>query len=178
MKRARLLMILTVIAALLMAVPASAKTTRTPLDVTEYVCMNTPGQEWVEGNVYHLRGQIHEAVEVVNGEIWGTNTATINLDWNLKTGQVTGRGFADLVPNGVNGGFTGIGTFRFYGSGPELFMGTWAAQGYGDLKGQFLHMEVVDITSPPNPTGEAYCEGHGTYFSTTYWSGYILSTDG
>jgi hypothetical protein len=107
----------------------------------------------------------------------GINTASIDLDWNLKTGQVTVRGFADLVATGVNGGYAGAGAFRFYGSGPKPIMGSWAAQGYGDLKGQFLRMDVVGESLPPNPVGEAYCEGHGTYFSTTFWSGYILSTD-
>jgi hypothetical protein len=69
----KVFLMLFVIAALLLATaPASASTSRTPLDITEYVYMKTPGKEWLEGNVYHLRGQIHEAVEVVDGEIWGS----------------------------------------------------------------------------------------------------------
>jgi hypothetical protein len=177
MKRMKLFLVLTGIAALLLAtMPASAKTSRTPLDITEYVCMNTPGKEWVGGNVYHLRGQIHKAVEVVNGEVWGFTTATLDLDWNLKTGQVTVWGFADLMPTGVDGGYAGAGAFRFYGSGPNSFMGNWAAQGYGDLKGQFLRMDAVGEDFLP-VQGAAYCEGRGEYFSTTLWSGYILNTD-
>ena len=178
MKTVRGSLVLIVITALLVSVmPASASTSRTPIELVEYVCMNTPGEAWTEGNVSHLRGQIHKAIEVVNGEIWGINTASLDIDWNLKTGQLTARGFADLVPNGVNGGYAGVGAFRFYGSGPMPIMGTWAAQGYGDLKGQFLRLDLVGESLPPDPVGEVYCEGYGTYFSTSYWSGYILSTD-
>jgi hypothetical protein len=162
---------------LLIIVPVHAAASQTPLEITEYVCMNTPGEEWMDGNVYHLRGQIHENVWVVNGTIWGINTASIDLDWNQKTGQVTIRGFADVARQGVNGGYTGVGAFRFYGGGPRPLIGNSAARGYGDLQGQFLRMDVVGESLPPDSTGEAYCDGHGEYFSTTFWSGYILTAD-
>ena len=179
MKTKKNLLILIVIAALLLtAAPVSAATTRTPIDITEYVCMNTPGQEWVEGNVYHLRGQIHENVMVVDGQVWAINTAKIDLDFNLATGQLVGRGYADIVPLGASGGYTGVGAFRFYGIGAKPLIGVGSLQGYGDLKGQFLSLDFLGESLPPDPVGDAYCEGYGQHFSTSFWSGYILSTDG
>lgn len=162
---------------LLNVVPARAEASQTPEEITEYVCMNTPGEDWMNGNVLHLRGQIHENVMVIDGTIWGINTASIDLDWNLETGQATVRGSADVARLGVNGGYAGVGAFRLYGRGPRPLIGNWAAQGYGDLQGQFLRMDVVGESLPPDPMGEAYCDGHGEYFSTTFWSGYILTAE-
>ena len=178
MRTGKLLLMLSVITVLLLtSVPVSAKATRTSISITEYVCMNTPGQEWVAGNVYHLRGQIHENVMVVEGEIWAINTAKIDLDFNLATGQLVGRGYADIMPVGANGGYTGVGAFRFYGAGAKPLIGAGSLQGYGDLKGQFLSLDLLGESLPPDPVGDAYCAGHGDYFSTSFWSGYILRTD-
>jgi hypothetical protein len=176
MRTKKLLPMLIVITALLLTtVPVSAGTTRTPVNAIEYVCLNTPGQEWMSGNVYHVRGQINENVVVVDGEIWGINTASIDVDFNLKTGQIVARGFADFVPLGAEGGYTGTGAFRFNGSGAKPHNGQASLQGYGEFKGQSIHQELDGL--PPDPAGDTFCAGHGQYWDTTLWRGYILSTD-
>lgn len=176
MRTKKLLPILIVITALLLTtVPVSAETTRTPVNAIEYTCLKTPGQEWVAGNVYHVRGQINENVVVVDGEIWGINTASIDFDFNLKTGQLEARGFADFVPLGADGGYTGTGAFWFNGSGAKPHSGQASLQGYSEFKGQSIHVNIDGL--PPDPAGNAFCAGHGQYWDTSFWSGYILSTD-
>lgn len=177
MKTKKLLLVLLVIAALLFAtVPVSAGTNRTPINAIEYVCLKTPGQEWVSGNVYHLRGQIHENVVVADGEVWGINTASINFDYNLKTGQLVARAFADFVPLGADGGYSGIGYFRFFGAGARPVFGLASLQGYGDFQGHSIHLDMDEL--PPDPiAGNAYCAGHGEYLESTVWDGYTQGPD-
>lgn len=177
MKTKKHILALLVLAVLLLGtMPVSAATTHTPIDAIEYVCLKTPGQEWVTGNVYHLRGQIHENVVVADGKIWGINTASIEFDYNLKTGQLVARAFADFVPFGAEGGFSGIGFFRFFGAGARPVFGLASLQGYGDLQGQSIHLDMDAL--PPDPdAGSAYCAGHGEYLESTLWGGYTQGPD-
>ena len=175
MKTNKLLLVVTVITALLLTtMPVSAGTSRTPISAIEYVCLKTPGQEWVSGNVYHLRGEVHENVVAADGEIWGVNTASIDLDYNLATGQLVARGFADFGPVGADGGFTGTGFFRFFGAGARPVIGRGSLQGYGEFKGQSIHLDMDGL--PPDPAGDAYCAGHGIYIDTTLWEGYFQNS--
>jgi hypothetical protein len=48
-------------------------------------------------------------------------------------------------------------------------------QGYGELKGQSIHLDMDGL--PPDPAGDAFCVGHGQYWDTALWRGYILSAD-
>lgn len=179
MKKTKLVLPLIVIAALLLTVlPASAESTRTPVNAIEYVCLNTPGNAWMEGNVYHVRGQVNENVVVSNGQVWGINTASIDFDYNLKTGQIVVRAAADFVPLGADGGYSGIGFFRFFGAGNNPIIGVAAFQGYGTLKGQSIHLADMVPLGPTDPAGATYCENHGAYFDTTLWAGYILDSGG
>jgi hypothetical protein len=180
MKKIKILLPLIVIAALLLTViPASAESIRTPVNAIEYVCLNTPGDAWMDGNVYHVRGQVNETVVVANGQVWGINTASIDFNYNLKTGQiVVAVAKADFVPLGADGGYTGTGFFRFFGSGSNPVIGVGVFQGYGALKGQSIHLADMMPLGPTDPAGATYCEGHGQYFDTTLWKGYILTPGG
>ena len=179
MKTVKLLLPLTVIAALLLTVlPASAQSTRTPIQATEYVCLHTPGTAWMEGNVYHVRGQVNENVVVAAGQIWGINTAIINFDYNLKTGQIVVQAKADFVPLGAAGGYAGTGFFRFFGAGNNPIIGVGVFQGYGALQGQSIHLAGMLPLGPTDPMGPSYCAGHGAYFDTTLWKGYVLVAGG
>lgn len=172
MKQKKYWLALLVIAALLLTtMPVGAATTRTPVNAIEYVCLNTPGQEWVSGNVYHLRGQIHQNVVVADGVVWGINTASIGFDYNLKTGQMVARAVADFVPLGADGGYSGIGFFRFSGAGARPVFGLASLQGYGDLQGGSIHLDMDEL--PPDPiAGSVYCAGHGEYLESVLWDGY------
>lgn len=171
-------LVLFVIVALPFAtVPVSAATTRTPINAVEYVCLKTPGQEWVSGNVYHLRGQIHENVVVAGGVIWGINTASIDLDLNLNTGQLVARGFPTFVPLGADGGYTGTGTFRFSGAGANPTLMRASLQGHGALKGQSLHLDMSEHSLDP-VAGGAFCAGHGEYLESSLWGGYLQDAGG
>ena len=179
MKTTRLLSPLMVIAALVLTInPAGAASTRMPVSATEYVCLHTPGNAWMQGNVYHVRNQINENVVVSGAQIWGINTASIDFDYNLKTGQIVVRAAADFVPLGADGGYSGIGFFRFFGAGNNPIIGVAAFQGYGTLKGQSIHLADMVPLGPTDPAGATYCESHGAYFDTTLWAGYILDSGG
>ncbi|MGE5463285.1 MAG: hypothetical protein ACM3PS_08015 [Syntrophothermus sp.] len=178
MKRKMIFLLLVVTALLLFStVPAGAEAGRTPVNAVEYVCMNTPGSVWMEGNVYHVRGQVNENVVMMDGQVWGVNTASINFDYNLKTGQLVIHGRADFVPLGVQGGYAGVGFFRVMGAGSQPMIGISVFQGYGDLAGQSVHLADMVTLGPTDPNGNAYCAGHGQYFDTTLWNGYILDSD-
>ncbi len=179
MKKIKLVLPLIVIAALLLTViPASAEAIRTPINAIEYVCLNTPGNAWMEGNVYHVRGQINENVVVANGQVWGINTASIDFNYNLKTGQIVVAAKADFVPLSADGGYTGTGFFRFFGAGNNPIIGVSIFQGYGALKEQSIHLADMMPLGPTDPAGVTYCAGHGSYFDTTVWKGYILDAGG
>lgn len=176
MKKIKILLPLIVIVALLLiASPANAKSTRNSVNAIEYVCLNTPGTAWMEGNVYHVRGQINDNVVVTDGLVWGINAASIDFDYNMATGQIVVRATADFVPLGADGGYTGKGFFRFFGSGNNPIIGVAVFQGYGALKGQSIHLAKMMPLGPTDPAGANYCEGHGQYFDTTLWKGYILT---
>lgn len=178
MKKIKLLWPLIMIAALLLtALPASAESTRTPVNATEYVCVKAPGDTWMEGDVLHVRGQINENVVVTNGQVWGINYASIDYSVNLKTGQiVVAVAKADFVPLGVDGGYAGTGFFRFFGPGNKPFIVAGDLQGYGALKGQSIHPKDVIDLGPTDPAGPTYCAGHGQYFDIDIWHGYILTS--
>lgn len=173
-----LFLVMLTAALLLAAAPASAESMRTPVDAVEYVCMQAPGDMWMDGNVFHVRGRVNENVVVANGQVWGINTASIDFDYNLKTGQLIVRGRADFVPLGVEGGYAGMGFFRMFGSGNNPVIGVSVFQGYGSLDGQSIHMADMVPLGPTDPTGADYCEGHGAYFDTTVWKGTILRVGG
>lgn len=179
MKTIKLLLPLLVVAALaLTALPASAQSTMTPVQATEYVCLNTPGSAWMDGNVYHVRGQVNENVVVSEGQIWGINTAVVNFDYNLQTGQIVVHAQADFVPLGAAGGYAGTGFFRFFGAGHNPIIGVASFQGYGALQSQSIHLAGMLPLGPTDPAGPTYCAGHGAYFDTTLWKGYVLEAGG
>lgn len=177
MKKMKVLLPLIVVAALLLAaVPASAGSTQTPVSVTEYVCLKSPGEMWMEGDILHVRGQINENVIVASGQVWGINTASIDYNVNTKTGQIVVNAQADFVPLGADGGYAGAAFFRFFGAGNNPFMVAGVLKGYGAFTGQFIHVKNVMPIGPTDPAGADYCAGHGQYFDTDLWDGYILTT--
>lgn len=177
MKKMKVLLPLIVIAALMLTViPVGATSTKTPISVTEYVCLNTPGATWMEGDILHVRGQVNENVIVANGDVWGINYATIDYNVNTKTGQIVVHAKADFVPLGADGGYAGAAFFRFFGSGSNPFIVAGVLKGYGAFTGQFIHVKNVMPIGPTDPAGADYCAGHGFYFDTDLWDGYILTS--
>jgi hypothetical protein len=125
---------------------------------------------WASGNVLHVRGQVNEnVVFYANGTFWGTNTAVINYDLHLNTGQITATAWPDFVPDGADGGYAGIGAIRFEGS-TTLFV-TGSMPGYGEFQGQLMRLDLTSL--PESPGDREYCESPEAYFGTTLWEGYI-----
>ena len=177
MKKIKILLPLILITVLLLTtIPVSAISTQTPISVTEYVCLKTPGKMWMEGDILHARGQINENVVVANGQVWGINTASIDYNVNTKTGQIVVAAKADFVPLGADGGYIGTGFFRFFGPGNNPFIVASNLQGYGAFAGQSIHVKNVMSIGPTDPAGEDYCAGHGQYFDTDLWDGYIQTS--
>lgn len=165
-------------AMLLTSIPVSAATSRTPISAIEHVCLNTAGEEWISGNVYHLRGQIHENVVVVDGTIWGVNRATIDLDLNLLTGQLVARGYPTFVPEGATGGFSGTGAFRFSGAGANPTLMRAVLNGFGEFEGQSLHLAPTPDDPLDATAGSAVCTGHGEYLESAVWGGRLQVAGG
>ena len=173
MKKIRVLLPV-IVALLITTVLVSAASTQTPVSATEYVCLKTPGNMWMEGDILHVRGQINENVIVANGQVWGINHATISYNVNTNTGQIVVTAKADFVPLDADGGYTGTGFFRFFGPGNNPFIVAGNLQGYGVFEGQSIHLKNVLPIGPTDPAGAEYCAGHGQYFDTDLWDGYIL----
>ena len=179
MKKIKILLPLIVAAALLLTTGlVSAASTQTPVSAIEYVCLQAPGVTWMEGDILHVRGQINENVIVSNGQVWGINHATIDYNVNTKTGQIVVTAKADFVPLDADGGYTGTGFFRFFGPGNNPFIVAGNLHGYGALAGQSIHLKNVMPIGPTDPAGPDYCAGHGQYFDTDIWDGYILIAGG
>lgn len=154
MKKIKILLPLIVIAALFLAVlPAGATSSKTPISVIEYVCLNTPGTTWMDGGILHVRGQINENVVVTNGQVWGINYATIDYNVNTKTGQIVVNAKANFVPLGADDGYIGTGFFRFFGPGNNLFIVASNLRGYGAFAGQSIHVKNVTPIGPTDPAG-------------------------
>lgn len=151
---------------------ASARVERIPVNAIEYTCMKTPGETWQSGNVLHVRGQVNENVVVYpDGTPWGLLTAVISYDLHLRTGQITATAWPDFAPDGAGGGYAGVAAIRIEDFGATTAFAKGTLPGYGEFQGQLMRLDLSGL--PEGPGDAAYCEGHGSYFGTTLWEGYI-----
>jgi hypothetical protein len=122
----------------------------------ETVCTAVPGEEWVEDNVYHLRGQQHSNIIESNSHMLaGTNTATVNLDLNLDTGKGFVWGTFLIEPTAVTDGVW-QGHFRGRLADYIVKHGIATGRGNGDLSdfGIFLRLWEEPIAPGVTPPCE------------------------
>jgi len=175
MRRTVLSILAFVIAAALllsMALPANAKATRIEVSSFEYDCANELEQEWMEGQVYHIRNYHHTNRDVSDSpELDGVNTTVGDADINLKTGVTTIRGTMSFQPSTIDGTWEGTWTW-IYNHG--VIRGYAVAHGTGALFGKTLFLNLYDAN--PTPDDEAMCGGLGVWEGNVYTEGYILDT--
>lgn len=134
--RRLLALITTLLLALVVAVPAQAKTERIPFEAHEAViAVPDEGRTWVSNGIEHTRGLVllYEATSD-SPYYTGQTLVTVNMNVDTATGQGTMWGTSDLMLSAYDGGFAGtwVATFNDDGDG-------WTADGrthgYGDVKG-------------------------------------------
>jgi hypothetical protein len=156
MKRTQILVPLSLVLAgiLILAAPAAAKSTRTPYDFYEVLCVESPGIQWQAGNTLHVRGQVNQNIlyDAVTFENTGSNTVIANVNVNLTTGrqQFFGTYSAVLLPESASGTFDGTwhATLETDGS----FLGKAVGQGADEnrgKKGKFTLNGVDPNALPP-----------------------------
>jgi len=108
-----LLAVLIAIALLLsMTLSVSAKATRIEVASFEYDCANELEQEWMEGQVYHIRNYHHTNRDVSDSPyLDGINTTVADAEINLRTGVTTIRGTWRVQPNTIDGAWEGTWTW-------------------------------------------------------------------
>jgi hypothetical protein len=123
----------------------------------ETVCTAVPGEEWVEDNVYHLRGQQHSNIIESNSHMLaGTNTAMINLDLDLDTGKGYVWGTFLIEPTAVT---EGAWQGRFRGRLEDYLVknGRATGRGSGDLADMKIYLRLWEepiasgVTPPCEP---------------------------
>jgi hypothetical protein len=165
------LMALTLV--LVVALPASAKATRTEVSSFEYDCANAWEKDWMTGQIWHIRNFVHTNRNVSDfPELSGVNTTVADAEINVATGAVAIRGTSSWKPDTIDGTWEGSWTFI---SNAGVTRGYAVAHGTGELFGKTLFLNLYD---PPNPftpeEGAVMCEGLGDYEANTYAEGYIL----
>ena len=158
-----------------MVLPANAKATRIEVSSFEYDCGNGWDDDWMEGQVWHIRNYLHTNRNVSDfPELDGINTTVADAEIKLDTGYVAIHGKLSWKPDTIDGTWEGSWTFI---SNAGITRGYAVARGTGELSGKTLYLYLYD--APPTPEkGAAMCAGLGDYESNTIAKGYILDSGG
>lgn len=140
-------------AILMLALPASAESSKTPFDVYEVSCDVTPGIQWVAGHTLHVRGQESQNIfyDPETFEILGENSIVSNVNSDLNTGQANlfGTFSAIYLPESNTGTFDG--TWNGELSPASGFVGRALGHGTDDITGKKIKVTVrgVDLSEVP-----------------------------
>jgi hypothetical protein len=146
---------LALIACLIIAAPAAARAQTTTFSGMEITCDEAPpSQEWMSGNVLHIRSQIVTTRILTDDErVTGTNTIVLNFNLNLKNGSGSIYGTFRLQPDEVNGAWQG----RFSGHFTNFVTTVHAVgHGTGDIAGlqEMITLHGADLPADnPCPSG-------------------------
>jgi len=139
MKKRSLLLAVALVPLMLLALvtPVAARSTLVEFNGWEAACSVSPAQEWVSGNVAHVRNRV-EITRSVSAEPLanGVNTLVTNYDLNLLNGSGGLHGSFRWQPEGVNGAWEGrwSGQFNNY---------AWSGQAIGHGTGTLAGMTVT-----------------------------------
>lgn len=158
MKNKGVAVLLVLLAAVLMVVPAAAqaqKTTHT-IVICELAQLD-PGTSWISGdNVLHIRNEV-VFVRTYSDEplLQGSTIVTRSFDINLKTGNAHVYASGTHEIDGLEGAW--IGRASFHDSADAPYWGYESAHGTGDLKG--LTYRASFSPFPPDYPGGPPCNG-------------------
>jgi hypothetical protein len=164
------------IAALLLlsiGLPVRASASRTEVTFVEYDCAIGFEQDWMNGQIYHIRNFVHTNVTVSdNSEVNGINTTVADAEINMATGYAVIRGTTSLQPEGIEGSWEGSWTFI---ANKGVYRGWAVAQGTGELAGKTLFLNLADGVPDPDTLADK-CSGIGDPEGISVATGYILDT--
>jgi hypothetical protein len=137
----------------MLATPAAAESSKSPLDIYEIACVVDPGIAWTAGHTFHVRGQRNHSItyDPVTFAISGEISGVLNLNLDLLTDQVTFFGtFSQIyLPESNTGTFDGTANGK---SSPDSgFLGRGVGHGTGDLTGKKTKTTIrsVDFSEIP-----------------------------
>jgi hypothetical protein len=178
MKKLAVIAFSTVFVAALMlgvAFQANAQATRYEVSSFEYDCTTDWGTDWMEGNAWHIRGIVHENINIsANPEMNGINTTVADGDFNLENGTASIRGTMSFKPDTIDGTWEGHWAFI---ANKGVYFGRAVAQGTGALEGQTLFLDLYDGVDPGDADAVCATVG-GVPHGFTEARGYILVTGG
>ena len=131
-----------------MAAPVAATTTRIPTACAESLITDwTIPRQWVDENlVYHVRGET--ATYRLTGDAYcaGTNEPSVDVNVDLTTGQGNVVAKGHIVLDAFDGGWDGTLVAHLTPGGPYLWVGTFVANGFGELAGWQWRSDLVEVT--------------------------------
>jgi len=167
---------LAIVATLLAANPAAARTTRTPFDNYNVNCVIHSQTMWVEDGILHIRDRdMTGAVESDGVYHAGTTRMLANANIDLATGYGSYWGTLEIYPDAYPSGY---------------WAGHWAVQvnagkaggiarlqGYGELSGLLTQSELAPLT-PGELAGFVYlCDGNQP-ISGAHAVGFVMNPGG
>jgi hypothetical protein len=147
----RRLLTIAAVAALATAVfaaPATATTTRIPIHCDETLIPPwTVDREWVdEDSVYHARGQTGVYRDVGSPYCQGYNYATVNVNFDLLTGEGMVIAFAHRELDAFDGGWDAKLVAHMTPLGDYIWVGEVVGHGYGELAGYQYRSSVYETS--------------------------------
>lgn len=146
MRRALALVVMGALAATILAVPATATTTRIAVSCTETRLTDwTGGREWVDGDlVYHSRDW--SATYRDAGSPWcaGFNHTTVMVNLDLLTGEGVVRGSGHMDLDAFDGGWDAVLVAHFTPDGEYIWEGQVIGHGFGELAGYQYRATIVE----------------------------------
>ncbi len=138
MRRGIKLVLTAVVVAVVVAGPALATSTKTPFSASTTVTEVDPGNTWMSGHIFHIRGEIDEGP--VSGDLVGSITLVINANIDLNSGMGRTFGNFTLATSDVTweGSFSGAITGETSSEGRFIGQGTDGTK----LKGAFTQVSA------------------------------------
>lgn len=148
MRRVLALLAVGAIAATILAVPATATTTRIAVSCTETRLTEWEGgREWVDEDfVYHSRDR--SAVYRDDGSPWcaGINHATVLVNLDLLTGEGMVNSTGHIELDAYDGGWDARLIAHFTPDGQYIWEGQVVGRGFGELTGYELRATLVETS--------------------------------
>ena len=125
----------------------------TPWEGVETTCNTVPGEQWYEGDIWHIRGQVTtDIVESQEPRAAGVLTVNSDIDLNMSTGEGTIFTHWSLKPDVSEGTWEG----RLAGNFSNFLMIAYGiGVGTGDLRGMIMTVKLeqrTEIIDPPCET--------------------------
>jgi len=128
--------------------PASAGSSKSPVEWYMLLCIEDPGIQWIAGNTLHTRGVVSQGItyDTQTFEVVGENSQVLNANFNFNTGQVVWWAVFSLIylPESETGTFDGT-------LNGKNAVGQAVGHGKGELTGKKLKGDIFQLDSTEVP---------------------------